>query len=160
MIDWKIEKIVSCGNYLFAIVRGHPNAYAHDYILLHRVIMENHLGRLLEPYEVVHHKNENTKDNRIENLELMTEIQHKRLHKTLGKTMVELKCPSCGKIFIKEKRLSHLQSNKRIFDSCSRSCGYNFSHRIRKEGITKEIKDLLTENIIREFNSLNPNISL
>ena len=31
-------------------------------------------------YEVVHHKNKNRKDNRIENLQLMTFTDHARLH--------------------------------------------------------------------------------
>ncbi|MCX6222455.1 MAG: HNH endonuclease [Bacteroidia bacterium] len=42
--------------------------------------MENNIGRKLNQNEVVHHKNENRADNRIENLELMTRSEHCKLH--------------------------------------------------------------------------------
>lgn len=46
----------------------------------HRYIMEQHLGRKLGRREVVHHKNDDPKDNRLENLEVMTLSQHSRMH--------------------------------------------------------------------------------
>lgn len=50
------------------------------YIYLHRVVMENHLGRLLKDYEEVHHKDEDPTNNALSNLVLSDNRKHQRQH--------------------------------------------------------------------------------
>lgn len=45
---------------------------------LHRYIMEQHLGRKLERWEHVHHINDNSFDNRIENLIVLSNSEHQK----------------------------------------------------------------------------------
>lgn len=49
---------------------GHPRARADGTILEHRFIMEQNLGRYLEDWEIVHHKDGNRSNNALENLEI------------------------------------------------------------------------------------------
>lgn len=51
---WKIGKTVSKGDYRYAVIPEHPNAINYGYVLEHRAIIDNALGRLLGPNEVVH----------------------------------------------------------------------------------------------------------
>lgn len=50
---------------------GHPGARCDGSILEHRLVMEDHLGRYLEDFEIVHHKDGNPSNNEISNLVLM-----------------------------------------------------------------------------------------
>jgi len=70
---------------------GHPHpadtSSGTNYILEHRLVMEKHLGRFLDPAEAVHHIDGNPSNNSIENLQLFAnQSDHIHLgHKPLGK---------------------------------------------------------------------------
>lgn len=53
----------------------------------HRWIMEQHLGRKLESWEHVHHINDDSSDNRIENLEVLSNSDHQRKECKLRKKL-------------------------------------------------------------------------
>ena len=80
--SWKGGRQVDVDGYILLKCPDHPFANSHGYVREHRLVMEAHLGRYLQPFEVVHHKDDNPQNNSIENLELFsTNAEH--LKKTL-----------------------------------------------------------------------------
>lgn len=77
---WKGGRIKS-GNYISLWMPSHPSADAKGYVKEHRVVMEQKIGRSLEPHEAVHHLDHNKYNNEPENLELTTWRDHALKHK-------------------------------------------------------------------------------
>jgi len=71
-----------CGNYKIFIDGGYEAKIGPDgnIVYIHREAMEKKLGRKLKPGEVVHHKDENKRNNDPNNLELKTESTHGKYH--------------------------------------------------------------------------------
>ena len=81
--DWKGGRYL-CKGYWYLWSPEHPHRTKQGYVLEHRLTVEQKLGRLLEPGEVVHHRNGDRQDNRPENLEaFQTNAQHLR-HELTG----------------------------------------------------------------------------
>jgi intein/homing endonuclease len=60
---------------------SHPR-YSSSGLLEHIYIMEKYLGRYINITEEIHHINGIRDDNRLENLQLCTKSEHKKIHKT------------------------------------------------------------------------------
>ena len=67
--------------YIKVKVHSHPYADSQNYVMEHRLVMEECLGRYLGPNEYVHHENGIKADNRIENLRIVNgRSKHAKLH--------------------------------------------------------------------------------
>jgi hypothetical protein len=139
---WNIKKLVKKGDYYYALVPEHPKATKNGYVLLHRIVVENHLNRLLGDDEVVHHANVNKFDNRACNLLVTNKIEHAKEHgKDKGRLVYVHMCPSCNTIF--ERRMA--QSNGEL-TFCSRACSARF---YLKKPSTHTVESAISVNTVK-----------
>lgn len=122
----------------------------------HRLVMEKHLNRELKYNEVIHHIDEDKKNNHIENLRLMTRSEHSKLHAKKAKT-ITINCANCGKkITIREKYYNFKKQNQKKF-FCSQFCVGTFykSEKYNKKLIITEYEKGLTGYGIAKKYKLN-----
>lgn len=87
--SWKGGVVNHASGYIWEYCPNHPFAN-NQYVLQHRLVMERYIKRFLYPYEVVHHINENRKDNRIENLQLLSNRgEHNTIHKKCNQNNIK-----------------------------------------------------------------------
>lgn len=79
---YKDGRTITSAGYVLVLAHGHPNAKPNNYIFEHRLVMENKLGRYLTSEEHVHHINFNKADNRVSNLAVMSNAEHRKLHRS------------------------------------------------------------------------------
>jgi hypothetical protein len=78
---WKGGIRHTTAGYVYIYMPDHLNSTSEGYIMEHRLVMEKHVGRYLKKEELVHHVNGIKDDNRIENLELVSDQgTHTREH--------------------------------------------------------------------------------
>lgn len=110
-------------------VKGSGRKGKRKTVLVHREIMEQHLGRKLGPDEVVHHIDHNPSNNVLSNLEVKSVEEHGRHHARPAE-MVEIICP-CDAVVMKPARQirQNQGSQGKAGPFCSKSCAARWSRR-------------------------------
>lgn len=81
----KIESIyIEKKGYHWKVQRNHPYCNSHGCVALHRLIIENTIGRYLTKKEVVHHIDGNPHNNNLDNLLLCSDSKHVSLHRKIN----------------------------------------------------------------------------
>lgn len=94
--SWKGGKIKNKYGYILVKKRNHPFSNTSGYIMQHKIVMEKHLGRYLNPKEVVHHINNINNDNRIENLKLFkNDSEHQKFHWSSNRKLMKIISSPC-----------------------------------------------------------------
>jgi hypothetical protein len=124
---FEIISVCNGGGYRYCrTMPPHPKRNSNGLYPLHRVLMENQLGRLLRNGEDVHHKDEDKTNDDPSNLEVLTKSEHGRRHKPEA-DRIEVACP-CGKSFrLKPHQLRLRQRRAKNRLCCSLKCAGMFS---------------------------------
>jgi hypothetical protein len=120
-LSWNIDTHLG---YVWAYAPNYKWSDAAGKVYQHRYVMQEALGRKLEPYEVVHHKDGNRTNNHLENLEVLDASSHAALHHRerieagMAVPHVAVGCSVCGVIVMVSER----ESKRRQF--CSHTCSH------------------------------------
>jgi hypothetical protein len=116
--DISTKKVFYVGNYACIYLPEHPRATMGNgtVVYLHRIIMEQHLGRYLTKDENIHHIDEDPHNNNIDNLCIVSNSEHAKIHYSSSginnsnthSIRQEIECPTCHKMFTpRHKRLKY-----------------------------------------------------
>ena len=145
-MDFKLDKGVG---YMYCYNPSHPLANKAGKVYEHRYVMSKHLGRWLTTEEVVHHKDGDKTNNKLENLELTNHQEHAILHAIENGCVYSTKnCQYCNKKFtITESK--HSQSRKFCSQICHRNSRLKFE--IDKDVLEKLLWQYPTSHISKMF---------
>lgn len=144
---WNSGRLMAKDGYvLVRLGRSHPWADPNGYCREHDLVMGSAIGRPLQVGEVVHHRNGDKTDNRLENLQLTTPSEHNELHGRMELTAAQVQAIRCAYVLgtFTQARLAdhyglpHKRISKIIRGETWRAAGGPISHEDHR------MKDALT----------------
>jgi len=95
--QWKGGRFVNKEGYVWVKLQPNEQRFApmanhRGYVREHRLVLAKSLGRCLESWEVVHHKNGVKNDNRIDNLKLLPNRNYHQSDLVLKSRLKQLEC--------------------------------------------------------------------
>lgn len=155
-------------NYRLIYKPEHPASMSSDnwngYVYEHIYVMENYLGRLLNENEVVHHLDCNPRNNRIENLLLLTRAMHSKIHAWIDSgaficESYEMNGMNSGKSKVTEPsycEICDITLQGKQFYTCSPECNVlrrnKNSSKPSKEQLSKDILQMSWSAVGRKYN--------
>jgi len=152
MVEFTLDK---SRGYMYAIIPDHPCADKYGKVNEHHYVVYEETGRLLNEDEVVHHKDRDKANNKIDNLQVMTKSEHARLHmlEDRGGMIVTYTCELCGTNF------EYRKSSPRKCCSVACSAMKKRKFEISKEELEKLVWEIPTTEIAKRYNVSDKAIS-
>ena len=128
---YRIYATCKGGGYIYCrTIPLHPKANANGLYPLHRVLVENKLGRHLKDDEHVHHLDGDKNNNCVDNLIAMTASEHAAHHRRIGRRLENVTCANCEKNFTLKPHLKRLRLKRNVMGKlfCSISCGASYQN--------------------------------
>lgn len=135
MYDKEIKLTAYNKGYICFYDKEHPLSTTDGRVFYHRHVASIKIGRWLTTKEIVHHIDENKLNNSPDNLQILSNAEHTRLHITGSiedKKLKHLICPVC-KISFKQKDTDQI--------TCSIPCANK--RMVKNKALTKELLESL-----------------
>jgi len=88
--SWKGGRIVTVNGYIWIYSPNHPFANSSGYVMEHRLVVEEDIGKYLDVDVLAHHINGKRDDNRLSNLKVVTKKEHSNLHRNFQNGRFEI----------------------------------------------------------------------
>lgn len=132
--SWKGGKSIRHG---YVTLYDESSKWAYPFIYEHIKVMQEFLGRELLPDEVVHHINLTKTDNRVENLIVVTNQEHKHIHQSIKRYEAcgnanFRKCRFCGG-YDNPINMAERKTKKGALTYNHRSCEADYKRQLRRD---------------------------